>query len=145
MAAFAPAAMPAQLQPMSEPVFAPPPSIEPTAVAEPLVDPWTAPAEPDWGQPTVLEPLAPQTAEAAPLAATAAAVAAAPVAQEQNDLWFLSTEPQETTEPAHESTAAVETTKQSSSMLTAGLTIGMAVLVIVLVLVFIQLMTSILR
>ncbi len=144
MAAFAPAAAPPPMQSVSEPVFAPPPSIEPQAVAQQLVDPWAAPAEPDWGQPTAFEPLAPQTAQQAPVAA-AAATLAAPAAVEQNDLWFLSTEPQETAEAVDVTTATAETAKQSSSVLTAGLTIGMAILVIVLVLVFIQLMTSILR
>ena len=108
------------------------------------MDPWAAPAEPDWGQPTAFEPLAPQTAQAAPVA-TAAGTAPAPAPLEQNDLWFLSTEPQETAEAVESTTGTAETPKQSSSVLMAGLTIGMAILVIVLVLVFIQLMTSILR
>ena len=144
MAAFAPAAVPPQPQPISEPVFAPPPSIEPQPVAQPLVDPWAAPAEPDWGQPTVMEPLATETAQQAP-AAAAAGTMVAPAAMEQNDLWFLSTEPQETAQAVEATSGTSETAKQSSSVLTAGLTIGMAILVIVLVLVFIQLMTSILR
>jgi hypothetical protein len=142
MTAFAPAAVPPQLRPISEPVFAPPPSIEPAPVAEPLVDPWAAPAEPDWAQPTDMEPLTPQLAQAAPVATSAGAVAAP--AQEHNDLWFLSTEPQETTEPSHDG-AATAAAKPHSAVQMALVTIGLAVAAVVLVLIFIQFMTGILR
>jgi hypothetical protein len=68
--------------------------------------------------------------------------AATATAQNQSDLWFLSTEPADAAQSRDED---MTEDKQGSSVLTAVLTIGMAILVIVLVLVFIQLMTSLLR
>jgi hypothetical protein len=64
-------------------------------------------------------------------------------ATEQNDLWFLSTEPQESPEAVNSQGAAVASQPTSAKM--AAATVAMAIVVIILVLLFIQLMTSILR
>jgi hypothetical protein len=162
-AEFAPAPAPAPA-PVADPAPAPfeepaPRWAQPTYDAQPLAqapvarEPAPSPfapapvagayAQPVYAEPMYIDPLpasAPpitgERADAAPQLATVAA-------QDQSDLWFLSTEPSdgEGAEARHE----VVEGKEPSALLTGILTIGMAVLVIVLVLVFIQLMTSLLR
>jgi hypothetical protein len=117
---------------------APAAAVDPMAAFAPAVAAPAAPAlapipDPAFAPPAPVE----QPQPAAPASVSQAS------ATEQNDLWFLSTEPQETGDAVDGQ--GVATANRPSSMLTAALTIGMAILVIVLVLVFIQLMTSILR
>jgi hypothetical protein len=91
-------------------------------------------------EPYALEPVTPDPyVDMAP--AGAAAVGPA-VAQDQSDLWFLSTEPDDVDAVTTEEDNVAP--KEPSSVMTAALTIGMAILVIVLVLVFFSLMTSLL-
>jgi hypothetical protein len=81
----------------------------------------------------------------APMAAAAGASAAAiaPAAPVDQNLWYLSTEPNDV--DAVTGSDEVAERKGSSRVLTAAVTIGMAILVIALVLVFFSLMTSFLR
>lgn len=138
---YAPQPMPAAaaLQPMFVPQPEPhsppvPIPFEPPAPYEQSVAPATfAPSA--YQEPT-------RAAVMAAPAPTASAQAATASAQNQSELWFLSTEPTDVVETRDDD---IYGGKEPSPVLTAVLTIGMALLVIVLVLVFIQLMTSLLR
>ncbi|MEO6350042.1 MAG: hypothetical protein ABIP53_05260, partial [Candidatus Limnocylindrales bacterium] len=123
-----------QLAPPSPAHVPPAPVYEPPAPAYEPPDPVFEQSAP--------RPVMP-TNRVAPIAQPARA-AAQPAVATQNDLWFLSTEPDTVTaDDAHNESAT--DVKEPSPLMTVGLTVGMAVLVIVLVLVFIQLMTSLLR
>ncbi len=125
----------------------PPPWAKPAPVADPLAQLPAAPASapspfapPVYAPPTYIEPLpATALATAGPVTSAAPQVTAA---QDQSDLWFLSTEPGGVAADGRDD---ITEGREPSPVLTGILTVGMAVLVIVLVLVFIQLMTSLLR
>jgi hypothetical protein len=140
------APQPVALTPAPAPMFAPEPqphSPPPPAYFEPApYEPSVAPQA--FAPQTFAPPVYQEPTRAAVMAAPARAAnaQAATAAQNQSDLWFLSTEPADAGESRDDDVADG---KEPSPVLTAVLTIGMAVLVIVLVLVFIQLMTSLLR
>jgi hypothetical protein len=137
-----------QLQPAPQPQTAPQPvqQVQPIYPAQPVAAApvFAPPLQPLVQQPAPAPAAAPAPMAAAPYVAPAmAAAAVAPaVAQDQNDLWFLSTEPEDVDAAPDDEDAVAP--KEPSTVLTAVLTIGMAILVIVLVLVFFSLMTSLL-
>ncbi|MEX2547765.1 MAG: hypothetical protein WD830_08250 [Chloroflexota bacterium] len=141
----------------SRPVFAPPPAyaapqepmpyapLGPAAMASPVTQqliPHASVAAPAFAPPPYVEPERSQPLPAASPRMVASAALPAVSAQDQSDLWFLATEPDDVNDGNED---AISEGKEPSQILTAILTIGMAILVIVLVLVFIQLMTSLLR
>ena len=138
--------------PPPAPVAPAPVDYTPWAQSPPVTDPLAAiPAQAFVTQPApqpvqpVYEPQ--PIASVAPAAAVVAAPTLAPAlapaaAQDKNDLWFISTEPDDVDAALDDDDQVAP--KEPSSVTTVVLTIGMAILVIVLVLVFFSLMTSLL-